>query len=227
MNVLIAGGGPTGAQLAVSLLAQKYAVCVIENQPEVLARLHHLLPTEAIYEGNPLQLAALEGAGVRQAHVLVACTHRDEENLLLCTLAHRLYKVGRTIARVNDPSHAWLFDEKFAVDAALNESSILAHLIEEEMSLGDMMTLLKLRRGQYSLVEVRVPEEAKAAGQTIKKLQLPENCLIAGIIRKNEMILPGGSTVIEAGDEILAFTDPPAAEKLRDLFSLPELEDVA
>jgi trk system potassium uptake protein TrkA len=219
MKVLIAGGSPTGAQLASLLLDQKMDVCIVENQREVLKQLHLDLPTEVIYEDQSTDLKALEGAGIRSADVLVACTSSDADNLVLCYLAHKLYGVPRTIGRINNPRHAWLFDEKLHVNVALNESSILAHLIEEEMSLGDMMTLLKLRRGQYSLVEVVVPPGARAAGAAIRNLPLPEQCVIVAIIRRGQMIVPRGDTSLEAGDEVLAITDSPGGEKLAELFT--------
>src|SRR4030042_4320457 len=134
-----------------------------------------------------MDLRVLEDVGIRKADVLVACTSDDADNLVLCYLAHNLFKVPRTIGRINNPRHAWLFNEKLHVDVALNESSILAHLIVEEMTLGDMMTLLKLRRGQYSLVEVLIPPGARAVGVAIKDLPLPDQCVIAAIIRKGEM----------------------------------------
>ncbi len=219
MYVLIIGGEPSGTQLAISLVAQDYKVRLIENRPEVLSHLHRMLPTEVIYDGNPMDMQILELAKVREADVFVAATSSDADNLVLCALAHQIYHVGRTIARVNDPAHAWLFDDKFYVDVALNESFILAHLIEEEMSLGDMMTLLKLRRGQYSLVEVRIPDKAKAIGIAIRDLTLPQQCIIAGVIRQNEMILPSGATVFQAGDEVLALTDQRGEQQLQELFT--------
>jgi trk system potassium uptake protein TrkA len=102
---------------------------------------------------------------------------------------------------------------------ALNESNILAHLIEEEMSTGDMMTLLKLKRGQYSLVEVVIPQGAKAAGEKIQELPLPEDWVIVAIIRPSGMVIPRGSTELEVGDEVLAVTDPEGAEQLAELFT--------
>jgi len=221
MFVMIAGGGPTGAQLAALLVLQDHRVHLIENQQAVLARIHCELPTEVIYEGNATDLRVLEQAGIRQAQVLVACTPNDADNLVLCYLAHTVYAVPRIIGRINDPSHAWLFDQKFHVDVALNEATILAHLIEEEMSLGDMMTLLKLRRGQYSLIEVRVPVGAEAVGVAIKDLALPDECVIAAIIRQGKMVLPRGATTLQVGDEVLAVTDRQGAEQLAALFVLP------
>jgi trk system potassium uptake protein TrkA len=219
MKVLIAGGSPTGAQLASFLLEQKMDVCIVEHRKEVLKQLHLDLPTEVIYEDNTTDLKALEGAGIRSADVLVACTSSDADNLVLCYLARTLYQVPRTIGRINHPRHAWLFDEKLHVNVALNESSILAHLIEEEMSLGDMMTLLKLRRGQYSLVEVVIPPGAKAAGVAIRDLTLPDQCVIVAILRKGQMILPRGGTRMEVGDEVLAIADSVGEEKLAGLFA--------
>ncbi len=219
MNVLIAGGDPTGAQLAYLLLEQKINVCLVEHRREVLNQLHLELPTEVIYEDNATDLEVLEEAGIRNVDVLVACTSNDADNLVLCYLARTLYHVPRTIGRINNPRHAWLFNEKLHVNVALNESSILAHLIEEEMSLGDMMTLLKLRRGEYALVEVVIQPGAKAAGAAIKDLPLPDQCVIAAIIRKGSMILPRGVTTIEVGDEVLAITDNMGEEQLAELFT--------
>jgi trk/ktr system potassium uptake protein len=227
MNVLIIGGEPTGSQLASLLLEQNHQVCVVEHRRDVLAQLHLELPTEAIYEDKPTDLRVLEDAGIRTTDVLVACTSRDTDNLVLCYLARTLYHVPRTIGRINNPRHAWLFTEKFHVDVALNESAVLAHLIGEEMSLGEMMTLLKLRRGQYSLVEVIIPPGAKAAGIPIKDLPLPRECMIVAVIRKGEMIMPRGPTVLDAGDEVLVVADKPGAEQIAELFSLENHEDSA
>lgn len=219
MFVVIAGGGRTGAQLANLLISQDHEVRVIDNRKEVLERIHRELPTEAIIVGDSLELHVLEQAGIQRADVMAACTTQDDVNLSLCYLARTQYNVRRTIARVNNPRDAWLFDEKFHVDVAVNQAEILASLIQEEMSLGDMITLLKLRRGNYSLVEEKIPEAAKAIGMAIKDLALPEHCVIAAIIRKGEVIVPRGVTTFEAGDEVLAVTDTEGAASLSILFS--------
>lgn len=219
MFVLVVGGGRTGAQLARMLLQQNYEVHIVENRREVLNRIHKELPTEIIFEGNPMDVRVLERAGIDRAQVLAACTTSDEQNLALCYLARKLYSVGRTIARVNNPRDAWLFNAAFHVDVALNQAEILSRLIEEEMSMGDMMTLLKLRRGNYSLVEEKIPPDAEAIGIAIKDLALPEHTVIAAIIRKGEVVVPRGITTFEAGDEVLAVTDPDGADRLMELFA--------
>ena len=159
---MIAGAGRTGAQLAKLLVAQGYDIRLIDDRKEILARIHKELPTEVIYEGDPIDSVVLEKAGIQKANVLAACTASDEVNLSLCYYTREKYHVPRTIARVNNPRNSWLFNENFHVDVALNQAAILARLIEEEMSMGDMMTLIKLRRGNYSLVEEKIPNGAKA-----------------------------------------------------------------
>jgi trk system potassium uptake protein TrkA len=219
MFVLIAGGGRTGAQLAALLLSENYKVRIVEHRPEILAHLHEELPTESIYEGNPSEPSVLEAAGIRQAHAMAATTKEDATNLSLCFIARTMFGVPRTIARINNPRNAWLFNDKFHVDVALNQANVLAHLIQEEMSLGDMMTLLKIRRGRYSLVEEKVEKGARAIGVELRNLGLPDECIIAAVIRDGQVTLPRGTTTFQEWDEVLAITSPEGAHQLAHLLS--------
>jgi trk system potassium uptake protein TrkA len=219
MLVLIVGGGRTGSQLAALILNQNQEVHLIDNRRNVLSQVHRELPTEIIYEGNPIDQSALEQAGIASADVVAAVTTSDEENLAICYIARSKYNVRRTIGRVNNPKNAWLFNETFHVDVAVNQAEIMSHIIEEEMSMGDMLTLLKLRRGKFSLITEQIPQGAKAVGVMIKDLALPEHCVIAAIIRMGEVIVPRGVTMIEAEDEVLAVTDNEGAKQLLALFA--------
>jgi trk system potassium uptake protein TrkA len=134
-------------------------------------------------------------------------------------MARKLFGVPRTIARINNPRNAWLFNENFHVDVALNQANVLAHLIQEEMSLGDMMTLLKIRRGSYSLVEEKVEKGARAIGVALKDLGLPEECIVAAIIRDGQVTLPRGTSTFKEWDEVLAITSPEGAKQLAELLS--------
>ena len=223
MFVIIAGGGRTGAHLASILLAQGHQIHIVEHRDEILSRLHRQLPTETIIEGETTDPQLLVQAGIERANVLAACTSNDADNLVLCYYARTRFGVPRTIARINNPCTAWLFDEKFHVDVSLNQPEILANLIEEEMSLGDMMTLVKLRRGSYSLVEEKIPKGAQAVGVSIRNLPLPPNSVIAGVIRHGEILMPRGDTVFEAGDEVLAIVDRQSADVLAGLFGRPSI----
>jgi len=221
MFVLIAGGGRTGARLANLLINQNYKVRLVENHRDLLGHLHQELPTEVIYEGNPVDPSILEAAGIREVHAVAAVTSDDSTNLTICFLGKNMFDVPRTIARVNNPNNAWLFNEKFHVDVALNSADVLAHLIEEEMSLGDMMTLFKIRRGHYAVVEEKVPAGAKAIGVPLKDMNLAEHCVIAAIIRDGKMVLPRGDSTLQQDDEIIAVASPEGAQKLAELLAFP------
>lgn len=221
MFVLIAGGGRTGARLANLLINQDYKVRLVENRRELLAYLHQELPTEVIYEGNPVDPNVLEAAGIREVHAVAAVTSDDSANLAICYLSKTMFEVPRTIARVNNPNNAWLFDEHFKVDVSLNSADVFAHLIQEEMSLGDMMTIFKIRRGRYAVVEEKVPAGAKAIGVPLKDMGLAEHCVIAAIIRDGVMALPRGDSTLQAEDEIIAVASPEGAQMLSELLAFP------
>ena len=225
MFVLITGGGRTGARLANLLLNEKYKVRLVENRRNLLSLLHQELPTEVIYEGNPSDPSVLEAAGIRKAHAVASVTGDDSMNLAISFIAKQMFGVPRTIARVNNPNNAWLFDEKFHVDVSLNQADVLAHLIQEEMSLGDMMTLFKIRRGRYAVVEEKVPAGAKAIGVQLREMGLAEHCVIAAIIRDGVMTLPRGDSTLKEFDEIIAVASPEGAKRLAELLADPAHPD--
>jgi trk system potassium uptake protein len=207
MFVIIVGGGKTGSQLAKGLIAEGHQVKVIEERKNVLERIFTELPEGMILEGDGSSPAILEMAGIHQAQVLAAVTGEDETNLVITTLAKFEFGVPRTIARVNNPKNAWLYTTEMGVDVALNQTEILARLIAEEMSMGDMMTLLKLRKGQYSVVEEKIHPSSKAIDKQLKDLQIPKESVIAAVIRKGHLIIPHGDTQLIGGDEIIAVVD--------------------
>ena len=221
MFVIIVGGGRTGSYLASLLIEQQHEVRLIEHRTSVLPTLHRELPTEVIFEGDGTDPQTLEAVGVQRANVLAAVSADDADNLVVAALARFQYGVRRIIGRVNNPKNAWLFNKDFGVDVALNNAEIMAKLVEEEMSIGDMMTMFKLRRGKYAIVEEKIAPGARAIGLTIKDLPLPEHCIISGILRHGEMVLPRGLTVLEEGDEILAMVDAEAREGLAQLLGRP------
>ncbi len=222
MFVVIVGGGRTGSHLASSLAAEGHEVRVVENRPTALQNLHRELPTEIIYEGDGTDPQVLEAVNIQRANVLVAIGSEDADNLVAASLARRQYGVPRVIARVNNPRNAWLFTPDFGVDVALDQADIISKLLEEEMSLGDMMTMLRLRRGRYSLVEEKIHAGARAVGMSIKDLPLPQSCIVSGIIRDGEVVLPRGVTVLQEGDEILALVDDKGRNQLDSLLCQPE-----
>jgi len=159
---------------------------------------------------------------VGQVNVVAAVTGTDEVNLVVTSLARFEFHVPRTIARVNNPKNAWMFISEMGVDVALNQADLMAHLIAEEMSLGDMMTLLKLRKGQYSLVEEQVHPKAVAANKAVHDLNLPTECVLFAVIRKGQLIIPRGDTVLQPADEVLAVVHASQLAQLADILGRTE-----
>jgi trk system potassium uptake protein TrkA len=196
------------------LLAQEHKVTIFEHRREAVARLYCDLPRQVVYHGSGTDPDLLEAAGVRQAQVVAAVTGDDEVNLVVTNLARFEFRVPRTIARVNNPKNAWLFTKEMGVDVALNQADLMAHLIAEEMSLGDMMTLLKLRKGKYALVEEKIAPGATSIGKAVRDLRLPTECVLSAILRSGHLIVPRGDTVLQAGDEVLALVHTSQAAQL-------------
>lgn len=217
MNVMIIGGGKVGTYLASLLLTGGHQVKLIEIRKEEIPHLQNDLARDVVILGNGTDPNVLESAGIYNAQVVAAATGADEVNLVVTSLARFEFQVPRTIARINNPKNAWMFTPDMGVDVALNQADLMAHLIAEEMSLGDMMTLLKLRKGQYSLVEEKVAPESLAAGKAVRDLRLPEKCVLAVVIRKGELMIPDSDTVLQVADEVLAVVSTNHVKDLADL----------
>jgi trk system potassium uptake protein TrkA len=221
MFVIVVGGGNTGSQLAKFLIEAGHTVRVIDERPTVLEKLATEIPQEVIINGDGSSPTVLEKAGIQRAQVLAAVTGSDETNLVITSLGRFEFNVPRVIARINNSKNAWLFTPEMGVDVSLDQAEILARMSAEEMSIGDMMTMLKIRRGKYSIVEEKIAPGARAIGKALKDLSFPNNCVISGIIRHGDMVLPRGTTILEEGDEVLALVDDPAREQLAKLLSRP------
>lgn len=222
MFVIIVGGGKTGSYLAGQLIKQGHRVKIIEERPFVIERLRQELPEESIVVGDGSSPSVLESASIEEAQVLAAVTGEDETNLVITSLGRFEYHVPRTIARVNNPKNAWLFTQDMGVDVALNQTDILAKLIAEEMSLGDMMTLLKLRRGDYAIVEEKVHPLAAVVGRALKDISVPPECVFVAVLRKGQLIVPHGETVLQPVDEVIALIHSANTGELASLLGMPK-----
>ena len=200
MHVVIVGGGRTGSHLAGLLLE---------------------LPATAVVAGDGGDPKVLVAAGIRDAQVAAIVTGADEDNLVVATMARSEFSVPRVIARVNNPRNAWLYTPAMGVDVALDQADLMAKLIAEEMSLGDMTILVKLRRGEVSLAEERIEEGAPAAGKAVRDLAIPAGCTLAAIVRGRDVIAPRGDTVLLPGDEVIAVVRAAQASALALLLRRP------
>jgi trk system potassium uptake protein TrkA len=213
---VIIGGGRGGSYLARDLQSQGYQVKVIDRRPEVVAKLRQEIGGDVLY-GDGSSPQTLEQVGAAKADLVVALTHNDEDNLVVCRLAKRHFRVPRVIARVNNPLNEWLYTKAWGVDVAISQVHLTSKVIEEEIGLGELITLLKLNRGAAALVELRLPETSPCQGKVIRDLNLPGDTVLVSIIRAGNLIIPRGDTRLEAGDDILAVSTVAAEKQLKDI----------
>lgn len=221
MRVLIVGGGKVGTYLAERLLREKHDVRLIELREEEKDRILLDIPAENVYFGSGTDPDVLETAGIRKANVVAAVTGSDETNLVVTTLARYEFLIPRVIARVNHPKNAWLFTKEMGVDVAINQADLLAALIVEEMSMGDMMTMQVLRRGKFRLVEDKIAPNSFADGKRLSELRLPDQCNVVTVMRDGNLLALKSDPVLQTADEILAIVQEDQKKALAKLFSLP------
>ena len=217
MLAVIIGGGRGGSYLARDLQSQGYQVKVVDRRPDVVAKLRQEIGGDVLC-GDGSSPQTLEQVGVAKADLVVALTHNDEDNLVVCRLAKRQFRVPRVIARVNNPLNEWLYTKAWGVDVAISQVHLTSKVIEEEIGLGELITLLKLNRGEAALLELRLPEISPCQGKAIRDLNLPAETVIVSVIRGGKLIIPRGDTVLETGDDILAVSTVAAEKRLKDLF---------
>ncbi len=221
LHVLVVGGGRVGAALARLLTDAGHEVVVIEPDDERASELRASQPAVRVVTADGTDPAVLESAGIRAVEVVAAVTGDDARNLVVAGLARLGFGAPRTVARIVDPAHAWLFEERLGVDAAVDQADLLARLIVEEISLGEVATLVKLRRGDLTLVEETVAPDARAVGRTIADLDLPAACVLVAVLRGDEVLHSRGDLVLEAHDEVLAVVHAGAAEALGEQLGPP------
>ncbi|MCJ7519994.1 MAG: TrkA family potassium uptake protein [Anaerolineaceae bacterium] len=217
MKVMIIGGGKVGTFLADFLLKEKHEVTVVEINRGEHERLHRELGEKNVVSGSGTDPDVLESAGIHNMNVLAAVTGSDEANLVVTSIARYEFNVPRVIARVNNPKNAWLFTPDMGVDVALNQAELIGHLILEEMSMGDMVTLLKLRKGQYSIVEEKVDPQASIVGKRLGDVNLPDQCVIVALLRREGMVIPHGDFVFRSADEVIVLAHSSQMEELANL----------
>jgi trk system potassium uptake protein TrkA len=217
MRVVISGAGAVGRHLAGDLAKRGHSVTLIEQNPDVLETAKEWAPDVDHQIGDACEPWVLEKVQMNTADVVVAATGDDEDNLVTSLLAKQEFGVPRVLARVNHPSNEWLFTEQWGVDAAVSPPHILTAMVEEEVTVGDLVRLLPLERGGISIVELTIPQDSPTAGRPLYELRLPPDCAIVAIIRGGHVVIPQPETVLADGDEVLALTVPDAEAEVRSI----------
>jgi trk system potassium uptake protein TrkA len=204
MYIVIVGAGKVGYFLAKRLCTSGHTVTIVERDKAICEEIAKELEALVI-QGDGCDPRILEQAGSERADVVAAVTGEDEDNLVICQLAKERFKVQRTVGRINNPDNEHTFSE-LQVDVPVDSTTIIAKVIEEEVSFSDFVNLMSFKRGKLAIVRVDLPADSPVINQAIQDIQLPENSVLVSIVRGEEVIVPKGTTILKSGDDIIALT---------------------
>jgi trk system potassium uptake protein TrkA len=201
MRVAIAGAGAVGRSIAAELIDGRHQVMLIEREvdqfePQSVEQADWVL-------GDACEVSILEESGLERCDVVIAATGDDKVNLVVSLLAKAEFAVRRVVARVNNPANEWLFNDAWGVDVAVSTPRMLAAMVEEAVSVGDLVRLMTFRQSQTNLVELTLPQETPLAGKAVSDLELPRDAALVTILRGDRVIVPTPDDPLEPGDELL------------------------
>ncbi len=213
MYIIIGGGGDVGYYLTKSLLNQGHEVLLLEKGSLRFQALNEELG-QSVVRGDACEARTMEEVGVNRADVVIAVTGEDEDNLVICQMAKKRFKVARTIARLNNPKHELIF-QKLGIDITVSPTKSILSLIEAELPGTPFVSLMTLKRAGLEIMEIRVPAESPIVGKTLGTINLPRSGNIVLIIRASEYIVPNADTKIVGNDEVYALVNREGEEALR------------
>ncbi len=211
MRVAIAGAGKVGRAIARELIHNGHSILLIDRDA-LLARPGVVEGAETLM-ADACELSALESAHLSECAVVVAATGDDKVNLVVSLLAKTEFGVPRVVARVNHPKNEWMFDESWGVDVAVSTPRMLSALVEEAVSVGDLVRLFTFRQGNADLVEITLANDSPAAGQRVGDQSWPDDTALVAIVRGDRVITPSPDDPMEVGDELI-FVAAPRQESL-------------
>jgi trk system potassium uptake protein TrkA len=206
MRIILVGGSKTVYFLARQFVRRRYHVTVINRDP-IRAREIANETKATVVLGDGTDVHRLEEAGARAADALLAMTNHDQDNLIACQIASRIFSVPRTIALVNDPDNEAIF-KQLGVTVAFSATRLIGMILDQETNFEDITAFMPLAQGRVNVTEIRLAPDSPAVGKTLHDLKLTENSLIACIIRNDEVIVPRGSTQLKVGDHLLLISHP-------------------
>ena len=201
MRVAIAGAGAVGRSIARELIGNGHQVLLIDKNPDSIkpdrvANADWLL-------ADSCELSSLEEARVDLCDVVIAATGDDKANLVTSLLAKTEFGVPRTVARVNHPNNEWLFTEAWGVDVNVSTPRIMSALVEEAVTIGDLVRLFTFRQGNANLVELTLPDDSPYVGRPAGQIPFPTGAALVTILRDGQVYQPDNDQPLELGDELL------------------------
>ncbi len=217
MRVVIAGAGSVGRSIARELLHNGHQVLLIDK--DVDDEHVRTVPAATWLMADACEISSLHEAGLAECDVVVAATGDDKANLVLSLLAKTEFGVPRTVARVNNPKNEWMFDEAWGVDVAVSTPRLMTALVEEAVSIGDLVRIFTFGQGQSTMVELTLPENSPYAGRRVGDVPWPDDSVLVGIIREDHPIAPSRDDSLEAHDELLFLATPEIEDALEAMLS--------
>lgn len=214
MYIVVNGAGKVGSHLCEILINAGHSVAIIDKRDDVCEKMAEH-GGYLVIKGDACDIRSLEEAGIKKADVFAAVTGDDDDNLVSCQLAKTTYGVPRTVARVNSPKNEHIFYQ-LGIEG-ISSTTVISQLIQEEATVGDILTLRTLKKGELALVEVELPKDkCKVCNVPVKDLNLPEKCVLVSILRDNAVLIPTADTILKPGDSVIAVTNIEQESKLKD-----------
>ena len=217
MRVAIAGAGAVGKSIARELLENGHEVLLIDAKPSAIKV--DSVPRAEWLLADACEINSLDDAALDRCNVVVAATGDDKVNLVVALLAKTEYGVPRVVARVNNPDNEWLYNESWGVDVAVSTPRLLSALVEEAVSVGDLVRLMTFGQSEASLVELTMPADAPLAGKQVGAIDWPADAALVAILREGRVLVPQADDPLQAGDELFFVTTEDVEDQLERLFS--------
>ena len=217
MRVAIAGAGAVGRSVARELLENGHEVLLIDKDPRAIRS--ESVPTAEWLLADACELSSLEEAGLNRCQVVIAATGDDKANLVTSLLAKTEFAVNRTVARVNHPANEWLFSEAWGVDVAVSTPRLMSALVEEAVTVGDLVRLFTFRQSNANLVEMTLPEDSPYVGSRVADVGWPPDVTLVAILRDGGIQTPEPDRSLEARDELLFVAAEDQEDTLASLLS--------
>src|ERR1700749_1581462 len=217
MRISIAGAGAVGRSIAGELLENGHEVLLIDNSPKAIKV--DSVPRAEWLLADACEISSLDDAALQRCQVVIAATGDDKVNLVVSLLAKTEYGVPRVVARVNHPGNEWLYNESWGVDVAVSTPRLLSALVEEAVSVGDLVKLMTFGQSEPSLVELTMPADAPLAGQQVGAISWPADAALVAIFREGRGLGPQSQGPLQAGDELFFVTSQDVEEELERLFA--------
>jgi trk system potassium uptake protein TrkA len=214
MKVAIVGAGSVGRSIARELISNGHEVMLIDNEQRKINP--DRIPEATWVLGDAAEVSNLEHARLSERDVVVSATGDDKVNLVVSLLAKTEFSVSRVVARINHPSNEWLFTEAWGVDVAVSTPRVLAALVEEAVSVGDLVRLFSFRQGQANLIEITLPADSACNGRPVRDLNLPRDAALVTIVRGSRVITPTPDEPLSGGDELLFVATPEVENDVRN-----------